>query len=99
MLAGIVPAVVTPFDAEGKFNVRSFERLIERLYASGVHGLYICGSTGEGMLQTVAQRKQVAEVALRNSPPGKSVIIHVGANVTDDAIELARHAARAGAHA
>src|SRR5262245_17403711 len=99
MLAGIVPAVVTPFDAKGQFNVRSFERLVERLYAAGVHGLYLCGSTGEGMLQTVAQRKQVAEAALRNSPAGKSVIVHVGANTTDEAIELARHAALMGAHA
>jgi N-acetylneuraminate lyase len=99
MLAGIVPAVITPFDAEGKFNVRSFEQLVERLYAAGVHGLYLCGSTGEGMLQTVAQRKQVAEAAMRNSPSDKSVIVHVGANTTDEAIELARHAARIGAHA
>jgi N-acetylneuraminate lyase len=99
MLAGIVPAVVTPFDAEGKFNVRSFEQLAERLYAAGVHGLYLCGSTGEGMLQTVAQRKQVAEAAMRNSPSDKSIIIHVGANTTGEAIELARHAARIGAHA
>ncbi len=99
MLAGIVPAIVTPFDDEGKFNARSFEQLAERLYAAGVHGLYLCGSTGEGMLQTVAQRKRVAEVAARNTPPGKSVIIHVGANTTDEAIELARHAARIGAHA
>lgn len=99
MLAGIVPAVVTPFDAEGQFNVRSFEQLAERLYAAGVHGLYLCGSTGEGMLQTVAQRKQVAEAAMRNSPSDKSIIIHVGANTTGEAIELARHAARIGAHA
>jgi N-acetylneuraminate lyase len=99
MLAGIVPAVVTPFDAEGNFNSRSFERLAARLYAAGVHGLYLCGSTGEGMLQTVAQRKQVAEAAMRCSPAGKSVIVHVGANTTGEAIELARHAARIGAHA
>jgi N-acetylneuraminate lyase len=99
MLAGIVPAVVTPFDAEGNFNSRSFEQLAERLYAAGVHGLYLCGSTGEGMLQTVAQRKQVAEAAMRCSPAGKSVIVHVGANTTGEAIELARHAARIGAHA
>jgi N-acetylneuraminate lyase len=99
MLTGIVPAVVTPFDAEGKFKVRSFELLVERLYAAGVHGLYLCGSTGEGMLQTAAQRKQVAEAAMRCSPADKSVIVHVGANTTDEAIELARHAARIGAHA
>jgi N-acetylneuraminate lyase len=99
MLAGIVPAVVTPFDAEGKFKVRSFEQLVQQLYVADVHGLYLCGSTGEGMLQPVVQRKQVTEVALRNSPPGKIVIVHVGANTTDEAIELARHAARNGAHA
>src|SRR5215470_3338040 len=91
MLAGIVPAVVTPFDAEGKFNIRSFEQLAQRLYAAGVHGLYLCGSTGEGMLQPVTQRKQVAEVAMRNSPSDKAVIVHVGANTTGEAIELARH--------
>ena len=99
MLAGIVPAVVTPFDAAGDFNARSFERLLQQLYAAGVHGLYLCGSTGEGMLQPIAQRKEVAEVALRNSPSGKVVIVHVGANTTAEAIDLARHAARHGAHA
>jgi N-acetylneuraminate lyase len=99
MLAGIIPAVVTPFDSEGNFNARAFERLVEHLYTAQVHGLYVCGSTGEGMLQSVAQRKQVTEAAVRNSPPGKSVIVHVGANTTADAIELTRHAARTGAHA
>ena len=99
MLAGIVPAVVTPFDADGRFNDRVFERLIQRLYAANVHGLYLCGSTGEGMVQPVAQRKLVAETAMRNSPPDKAIIVHVGANTTDDAIELARHAAGIGAHA
>lgn len=98
-LAGILPAVVTPFDADNIFNARSFEKLLQHVYAADVHGVYLCGSTGEGMLQPVAQRKQVAEVALRNSPPGKIVAVHVGANTTAEAIELARHAARIGAHA
>lgn len=99
MLAGILPAVVTPFDAENKFNARSFEKLLQHVYAADVHGVYLCGSTGEGMLQSVAQRKQVTEIALQNSPPGKLVIVHVGANTTEEAIELTRHAARSGAHA
>jgi N-acetylneuraminate lyase len=95
---GIVPAVVTPFDAGGRFDERAFERLLERLYAAGVHGVYLCGSTGEGMLQPIEQRKRVTEAAVRNSPAGKGVIVHVGANATADALELARHAAGAGAH-
>ena len=94
---GILPALVTPFDREGRFDARAFGRLLERVYAADVHGVYINGSTGEGLLQSAAQRQQVAEAAVGNSPPGKQVIVHVGAASTADAVELARHAARAGA--
>ena len=96
---GILPAVVTPFDDRERFAPAAFERLLERLYARGVHGVYVCGSTGEGLLQSVAQRKQIAEAAVRCSPKGKQVILHVGANNTGDAVELTRHAASIGAHA
>lgn len=96
---GILPAVVTPFDEGERFAAAVFERLLERLYAQGIHGIYVCGSTGEGLLQSVAQRKQIAEVAVRCSPKGKQVILHVGANNTGDAVELTRHAGRIGAHA
>jgi N-acetylneuraminate lyase len=91
--------VVTPFDDGERFAAAAFERLLERLYAQGVHGIYVCGSTGEGLLQSVAQRKQIAEAAVRCSPKGKQVILHVGANNTGDAVELTRHAARIGVHA
>jgi N-acetylneuraminate lyase len=94
---GIIPAAVTPFDAEGRFDERAFERLLARLYSAGVHGVYLCGSTGEGMLQPVEQRKAVTEAAVRSSPEDKQVIVHVGANTTAEALELARHAAAAGA--
>jgi N-acetylneuraminate lyase len=98
-LAGILPALITPFDAKGKFNLQAFEQLLARLYAADVDGVYLCGSTGEGMLQSAAQRKAITAAAVKKSPPGKSVIVHVGANTTSEAIELARHAAQAGAHA
>jgi N-acetylneuraminate lyase len=97
--AGILPAVVTPFDDTGKFAAPKFERLLERVYAANVQGVYLCGSTGEGMLQSLEQRKLIAEVAVKHSPPDKQIIVHVGANTTADTIELARHAGRAGAHA
>ena len=96
---GILPAVVTPFDDGERFAAAVFERLLERLYAQGIHGVYVCGSTGEGLLQSVAQRKQIAEVAVHCSPKGKQVILHVGAHNTGDAVELTRHAARIGVHA
>ena len=98
-LEGIVPAVVTPLSADGVFQPDIFARLLERVYTGGVHGVYVCGQTGEGMLQSVEQRERVLEAALKYSPAGKLVIIHVGANATADAVALARHAEQAGAHA
>jgi N-acetylneuraminate lyase len=96
---GVLPAVVTPFDDGGNFDERAFERLVEFLYAAGIDGLYVCGQTGEGMQQPPAQRRRVAEAAVRLSPPGKQVIIHVGAQNTAIACDLARHAESAGAAA
>jgi len=95
-LSGILPAVVTPFDSDERFLAASFEKLLERVYAAGVDGIYVCGQTGEGMLQPVEQRKRVAEVAVKNSPAGKQVIVHTGAPRTADAIELTRHASSLG---
>lgn len=98
-LSGILPAVVTPVDEDESFLPAIFERLIERLYAAGIDGLYVNGQTGEGLLQPLEQRKRVAEVAVRSAPKGKVTVIHVGAYRTADAMELARHAASIGADA
>jgi N-acetylneuraminate lyase len=98
-LSGILPAIVTPFDANGVFQPDVYEQHIESLYEAGVHGLYVLGQTGEGGQQSLPQRKRVLETAVKSSPAGKHIVVHVGATNTADAIELARHAEGAGAHA
>jgi N-acetylneuraminate lyase len=98
-LKGILPAAVTPFDEKEQFAEAPFELLLESLYAAGVDGVYVCGGTGEGLLQTVEQRKRVAEAAVSNSSKGKQVVVHVGSHRTADAVELAAHAGRIGAAA
>jgi N-acetylneuraminate lyase len=98
-LRGVMPAIVTPLDEEGRFMPSALEKLLEFVYANGVDGIYVCGQTGEGLQQPAAQRKLVTETAVRCSPEGKQVIVHVGANSTIEAVDLARHAVRAGAHA
>jgi len=95
-LRGILPAVVTPFDEQERFVPAAYEALLDSVYSAGVDGIYVCGQTGEGLLQSVDQRKRVAEVSLKCSPAGKQVIVHVGAYRTADAVELARHAGRIG---
>lgn len=99
LLKGILPAAVTPLDEHGRFVPAVFERLLERVYSAGVDGIYVCGSTGEGMLQSLGQRQRVVEAALASTPRGRHVVVHVGAASLEEALTLSAHAAKAGAHA
>lgn len=94
---GVLPALVTPVDENGEFAPEVFGRLLAHVYEAGAHGVYVCGQTGEGLLQPVAMRQQVAEAAVRGSPKDKLVILHVGAARLADAMQLARHAEHIGA--
>jgi len=96
---GILPALMTPITANGAVDTGALERLVERLYEAGVHGLYVCGQTGEGLQQTVPMRKLALEAAMAASPRDKHVIAHVGSACVADAIDLARHAASKGVRA
>ncbi|MDB4884221.1 MAG: dihydrodipicolinate synthetase [Gemmatimonadetes bacterium] len=98
-LRGILPATITPFDDSERFAPAVFERLLERLYGAGVHGIYVCGSTGEGMLQPLAQRQAIVETAVACTPRDRHVVVHVGAASLEEALALSSHAAKAGAHA
>lgn len=97
-LKGIFPALVTPVNSAGEFQVRPYQQLLDRVYRAGVQGVYVCGQTGEGFQLSTEYRKAAAECAVRCSPPDASVIVHVGTPTTDIAVELAKHAAQAGAH-
>jgi N-acetylneuraminate lyase len=99
LIKGILPATVTPLDKDGRFVPAVFERLLARLYGAGVHGVYVCGTTGEGMLLPPAQRQRIVETAVASTPRGRHVIVHVGAASVEDALLLSSHAAKAGAHA
>jgi len=94
---GVYPATVSPKDDQGRFSASRFETLIAHLYGSGVQGLYLCGNTGEGYLLPVHARKEATEVAVEASKGKGKVVVHVGAPAETDAVELAKHAAEAGA--
>src|SRR5207247_9420349 len=64
------------------------------LAASGLDGLRGLGTTGEGILLTVAERRRVAERYLEGPLP---VIVHAGAQTTGETVALAAHAAASGA--
>ncbi|MBI2439884.1 MAG: dihydrodipicolinate synthase family protein [Lentisphaerae bacterium] len=106
---GIYPALVTPLTSAGNLNEAALEKLVEFHAAAGVDGLYLGGTTGEGLLLDLATRQRLVErvVSTRggSASGGKcargrlKVIVHVAACSTDDAVALARYAEEAGADA
>src|SRR5918996_4598295 len=97
MLKGPLAAALTPL-REGGAHVDedAFGPYVEFLAAGGLDGLLAMGTTGEGILLSVAERKRVAELFLQGS---LTVAVHCGAQTTADTVELAAHAAEVGAHA
>ncbi len=97
IFAGCWPALLTPYTPQDEVNVAILRTLTDYLLARGASGLYVCGSTGEGPLQTVEERKVVADTVLDQVAGRVPVIVHVGAAVLKDARQLAQHAQAAGA--
>src|SRR5690554_755721 len=98
LFKGIVPAVLTPLDADGVAEER-LRRHIDFLVERGVHGLYPTGTTGEGVLLSENDRRRVAEIVIDQAAGRIPVMIHVGHLSTRVTVELARHAVSVGADA
>jgi len=99
-MAGAYSAMYTPFfrDGEkaGQLNEEAIEKLVEYGVKTGLNGLYLTGSTGEGFLMSLEERKRVYARAVKAARGRLKLIAHVGCLNTDDACELARHAAKVG---
>ena len=98
-LKGIYPAIVTPFGADGGFDAAAMRRIVRHQLAAGVHGFYVCGGTGEGLLMTREERQAALETVVDEVAGSAGVIAHVGAFQTAEALALARHASTAGVDA
>ena len=98
-IKGIIPALVTPFDSNGKVDYGVLSELVNRLIDQGVDGFYSCGSTAECFLLTDDERKKVMETVIETVDGRVPVIAHVGNIGTEKTIELAKHAEAAGASA
>jgi len=95
-LAGILPALVTPFTDDGSIDEPALRSLVSRLVAAGVGGLVTCGSTGEFTTLSVDERRRVTEVAVQAAGGAVPVIAQTGALTTTEAIELSKHAEATG---
>ncbi|MGL5761613.1 MAG: dihydrodipicolinate synthase family protein, partial [Plesiomonas shigelloides] len=75
-LSGLIAAPHTPFDANGNVNFDSIDKIAAHLIRDGVRGAYICGTTGEGIHCSVAERKAIAERWVSAAQGQLKLIIH-----------------------
>lgn len=99
MFKGSMPALVTPFDANGAFDEKTFREFVEWQIAEGSHGLVPVGTTGESPTLSHDEHKRVVEVCVEVAVGRVPVIAGAGSNNTAEAIDLAKHAEKAGADA
>lgn len=95
-MAGAYSALYTPFKKDGSLNEEMVEKVVEYGITKGLRGFYITGSTGEGFLLSVDERKRVFERAVKAANGRAKLIAHVGCLSTNDAVDLAKHAAKVG---
>ncbi len=91
-LQGLLSAPHTPFNADGSVNLTEIPKIAELAVKQGLTGVYICGTTGEGVHMSVEERKAVAETWMKASAGRLFVIVHTGGLSIADTKELTRHA-------
>lgn len=90
---GVVPAMATPLYDDGqRIDELGIRSLVDFLVASGVKGLFIGGTTGEGILLSEEERVSLHERAIKAIDGRVPALIHIGANTTAQSIRLAKHA-------
>lgn len=99
LLRGFSAFPLTPADASGRVDVTALGRLLEALVAAGVDSVGLLGSTGIAAYLRRDERRRAVNAAVGVLQGRTSVIVGVGALRTDDAVDLARDAERAGADA
>lgn len=96
---GIFPAFYACYDRDGKVSGPAVRLLAKYLLDKGVQGLYVGGSSGECIYQSVAERKEVLEHVMDEVGGKLTIIAHVACNNTADSRELAAHAEKLGVDA
>jgi 4-hydroxy-tetrahydrodipicolinate synthase len=95
----MLTAIVTPFDREGKVNEESFVALMAHLAENGSDGFIVAGTTGEASTLTDEEQFGLFDLAVKERPPGTTIVAGTGTNDTRHAIHLTEGATELGADA
>ena len=95
--SGSFVAMVTPF-RNGKSDEAKVRELVEMHVAGGTDGLIPCGTTGESPTLSHDEHRRLVELVVEAARKRITVIAGTGSNATSEAVELTKHAERAGAN-
>jgi 2-dehydro-3-deoxy-D-pentonate aldolase len=98
-LRGIIVPMVTPLTRPDELDIGGVERLVDRLLASGVHGLFLLGTCGEGPSLSGRLQRQLIESVCQLADGRVPVLVGATDSSPAESTALARHAADAGASA
>ena len=96
---GVIPAFYACYDEAGNISPEGVQALTKYFVEKGVKGVYVNGSSGECIYQSVEDRKIVLENVMKAAEGKLTVIAHVACNNTKESMELARHAESLGVDA
>ncbi len=96
MFKGSLVALITPF-RDGKVDEKAFQSFVEWQITEGTHGVVPCGTTGESPTLSHAEHKRVVELCIEVAKGRIPVMAGAGSNSTEEAIDFAKHAKKAGA--
>lgn len=98
MFKGSITALVTPF-RDGAVDEKALRDLVEWQISEGTNGLVPCGTTGESPTLSHAEHKKAVEMVIEAAAGRVPIIAGAGSNSTAEAVEMSRHAEKAGADA
>ena len=96
---GVILAFYACYDENGEISQERVKALVQYFIDKGVKGIYVNGSSGECIYQSVEDRKQIIEAVMEVAEGKLTVINHVACNNTKDSIELAKHSESVGVDA
>lgn len=96
---GIIPAFYACYDGKGEVSQERVKKLVQYYINKGVQGIYVNGSSGECIYQSVEDRKKIIEAVMEVAKGRLTVINHVACNNTKDSAILAKHSEEVGVDA
>lgn len=96
---GVIPAFYACYDSNGNVSAEAVRTLTRYLISKGVKGLYVGGSSGECIYQTVEERKITLENVVAEAQGKVTIIAHVACNNIAESRSLAAHAESLGVDA